>query len=146
MFKILVVTPVKPGTILAPYTLGLPRIVSEMAPVNANREVSININRAKLQYTVRNSRACSDYTHVLLLDSDVVVSAECIEKLCTAWKDGSTACALTKEKKGGHVISSCGLLSMEDYLSIDYFDKMAECQCTKVPSPFYVEGAVGSED
>lgn len=144
MIKILAVTPILPGDLLAPYTLGLPRIVSEMSAFNRNREVSINLNRARLQSMVR-ERYSSKYSHILLLDSDVVVSKECVDRLTDAWYSGTTACALTKDGKTTHVITSCGLLSMADYLSIDYLKNLSECQCLKAPSPFYVKGAVGYE-
>ena len=142
--KILAVTPIKPGTILAPYSLSIERMVSEIAPCNRIREIDININRARLQSFVRNIYARAGITHILLLDSDVVATEDTLEKLKSAWKPGTTACAKTQGDTG-HILASFALLHVDDYLQIDYLSEISCCQCTKVPNPFYVNGAETSE-
>lgn len=143
--KIIAATPIPPGGILAPYTLGLPRVVSEVAPsFHTTREREININRHRLQGFVLSHRR--EYDFVLLLDADVVVGPEILEKLMAAWKPGTTPCINTKGMPTGHVIASCALISMEDYSNIDYLKDAQLCQCTKVPNPFYIEGIEAKED
>lgn len=41
--------------------------------------------------------------------------------------------------------AACALLDKYDYDRIDYLTDIRKCQCTKVPSPFYVDGAVTEE-
>ena len=142
--SIIAATPVPPGGILAPFTLGIPRVVSELAPsFHATREHEININRHRLQGFVLNRRR--DYEFVLLLDADVIVSRDALGKLVDAWKPGTTPCVNTKGVKTGHVIASCALISMEDYANIDYLEHAELCQCLKVPKPFYIDYEGGRE-
>lgn len=144
MRSIIAATPIPPGGILAPYTLGIPRVVSELSPsFHTTREREININRHRLQGFVLSHRR--DYEFVLLLDADVVVGSEILDKLVATWKPGTTPCINTKGGKTGHVIASCALVSMEDYAKIDYLKDAELCQCLKVPNPFYVEGFEGKE-
>lgn len=143
--KIIAATPVPPGGILAPFTLGIPRVVSEVAPsFHTTREREININRHRLQGFVLSHRR--EYDFVLLLDADVVVGPEILDRLMDAWKPGSTPCINTKGCKTGHVIASCALISMEDYAGIDYLKDAELCQCLKVPNPFYIDGFEGKEE
>lgn len=129
---------------MAPFTLGVPRVVSELAPsFHKTREREININRHRLQGFVLSHRR--DYEFVLLLDADVVVGADAVEKLMDAWAPGTTPCINTKGGKTGHVIASCALISMEDYAGIDYLKDAELCQCTKVPNPFYIDYEGGLE-
>lgn len=142
--KIIVATPIPPGGILAPYTLGLPRVVSELAPsFHSMREVEININRHRLQFFVLQHRR--EYDYVLLLDADVKVGADAVEKLMAAWEPGTTPCINTKGMSTGHVIASCALISMDDYSRIDYLKEARICQCLKVPNPFYIDYKGGNE-
>ena len=141
---VLVVTPIAPGTVLAPYSLGLPRLVSELAPSVRCRELNININRARLQRMFMGDYFPL-YEFVLLLDSDVVVTRETVDMLEKAWKPCTTPCANTKGHETDHVVASCALIHRTDYSRIDYLSNIYECQCKKVPSPFYVDGAIGSE-
>lgn len=141
---VIAVTPVAPGTVLAPFSLGIPRLVSELAPSVSVRERNININRARLQKMFMREQF-GKYEFVLLLDSDVVVDPEVLDKLMAAWKPGTTPCANTKGAETDHVVASCALIHRNDYADIDYLDKPGECQCLKVPNPFYVDGAVGRE-
>lgn len=143
--SIIAATPVPPGGILAPFTLGIPRVVSELAPsFHATREREININRHRLQGFVLSHRR--EYEFVLLLDADVVVGPEILDLLMAAWKPGTTPCINTKGMPTGHVIASCALISMDDYAKIDYLKDAELCQCTKVPNPFYIEGIEAKED
>ena len=142
--KIIAATPIPPGGILAPFTLGIPRIVSELAPsFHAMREVEVNINRHRLQGFVLSHRR--DYDYVLLLDSDVIIGSDAVEKLMDAWQPGTTPCINTKGMPTGHVIASCALISMEDYAGIDYLKDAELCQCLKVPNPFYIDYEGGIE-
>lgn len=58
---------------------------------------------------------------------------------------GATACAITKGTTEGHVVAACALLDKYAYDRIDYLADIRKCQCTKVPNPFYVDGAVTEE-
>lgn len=141
---VIVLTPITPGTILAPYDLGLPRLVSELPPSVQGRERNININRARLQEMFL--RKCfPKYEYVLLLDSDVVVHRDVVDKLLAAWAPGATPCAITKGDTEGHVVCACALIHRADYAKVDYLSDMLQCQCMKLPSPFYVEGAIAEE-
>lgn len=142
--KILCLTPIAPGSVLAPYSLGLPRLVSELAPIRAGREANINMNRAKLQSLFIKVNHLHEYSHVLLMDSDVVISTEALEALKSAWKQETTPCIRTKNGDG-HVVTSCALVGVSDYLKVNYLDNINQCQCHKLPKPFYVEGFKGEE-
>lgn len=144
MADVIALTPVAPCTVLAPYGLGFPRLVSELAPSVKVRERNINLNRARLQEMFLRS-LFPRYEFVLLLDSDVVVSRETVDMLLKAWTAGTTPCANTKGTHGGHVVCSCALMHRSDYEKVDYLTNLSECQCLKLPSPFYVEGARGYE-
>ena len=142
--KIIAATPVPPGGILAPFTLGIPRVVSEVAPsFHATREREININRHRLQGFVLQHRR--EYEFVLLLDADVVVGADAVGKLMDAWKPGTTPCINTKGMPTGHVITSCGLIAMQEYANVDYLKDAELCQCLKLPNPFYIDYKGGNE-
>ena len=112
--------------------------------VNGDTEVNINMNRARLQRLFV-AKHFQDFELVLLLDSDVEVTRETVEMLVNAWKPGTTPCANTKGHVGTHVVASCALVGRMDYAEIDYLARPYECQCKKVPNPFYVEGAIGRE-
>ena len=139
-----ILTPIAPGTIVPPTDLGFPRVFSEMGPVAMEREVNINVNRARLQSIYRN-KLYAKYKFVYLIDSDVVVTREDLEQLAAAWKQGTTPCIITKQSASGHVVCSCCFMCGADYLKVDYMGKPRECQCLKLPNPFYVEGLKGSE-
>lgn len=115
-----------------------------MGPVAMEREINININRARLQSIYRN-KLYSKYKFVYLIDSDVVVTKEALEQLADAWKQGSTPCILTKPTASGHTVCSCCFMCGADYLKVDYMNNPRQCQCMKLPNPFYVEGLKGSE-
>lgn len=140
----IILTPVAPGTIIPPCDLGIPRVYSEMGPVAMEREVNINVNRARLQSIYRN-KLYSKYKFVYLIDSDVVVTKEALEQLADAWKQGTTPCILTKPTASGHTVCSCCFMCGADYLKVDYMHNPRQCQCMKLPHPFYVEGLKGSE-
>ena len=137
-------TPVAPGAILAPFTLGIPRMVSELAPMPSGvREIDININRHRLQRKFLSLRR--DFDFVLLIDSDVVITPDVLPALLASWKPGTTPCINTKGATTGHIITSCALVSVEDYSAINYLDRPDVCQCLKLPNPFYLEGYSGRE-
>lgn len=137
-------TPIAPGTLVHPIGCDIPRLISELAPSVTGREANINLNRARLQRMfIRQYYPLHEF--VLLVDSDVVVTADVIRKLQDAWKPGTTPCALTKQSAVGHVVTSCALIHRADYEKVNYLDNVLQCQCLKLPSPFYVEGAVGYE-
>lgn len=140
----IILTPIAPGTVIPSTDLGVPRVFSEMGPVAMEREVNINVNRARLQSIYRN-KLYAKYKFVYLIDSDVVVTKETLAQLADAWKQGTTPCALTKQSASGHVVCSCCYLAGVDYLKVDYTGAPRECQCYKLPNPFYVQGCVGSE-
>ncbi len=141
---VIALTPIAPGTVLAPFTLGVPRLVSELAPSVKVREANINLNRARLQEMfVR--RLFPKYEFVLLLDSDVIVGRGVLDKLMVAWKPGTTPCAITKGDTEGHVVCACALIHRTDYEKVDYLSDLYRCQCTKLPNPFYVPDAIGEE-
>lgn len=142
--NVIALTPVVLGTVLAPFSLGIPRLVSELEPMGLNREVNINANRMRLQNIFRDNRF-RKYDMVLLMDSDVVIDLDAFDRLVSAWKSGTTACANTKGSFKGHVVTSCALLHRLDYLRVDYCTEPKKCQCSKLPHPFYVDGAVGTE-
>lgn len=141
---VIALTPIAPGTILAPCELGLPRLVSELAPSVQGRERNINMNRARLQELFMR-KYFPKYEFVLLLDSDVVVTRAVFDKLLAAWAPGTTPCAITKGDTEGHVVCACALIHRADYAKVDYLSDMLQCQCMKLPSPFYVEGAIAEE-
>ena len=115
-----------------------------MESYGTTREERININRARLQEIFRRT-AWDTCSHVLLLDSDVVLTEKVYSLLEDAWKPGTTACAITKGTTEGHVVAACALIDKYDYDRIDYLADIRGCQCTKVPNPFYVDGAVAEE-
>lgn len=143
-YSTLILTPISKGAVLAPCSVPLPRLVSEMESYGTTREERININRARLQEIFRRT-AWDTCSHVLLLDSDVVLTEKVYSLLEDAWKPGTTACAITKWTTEGHVVAACALLDKYEYDRIDYLADIRRCQCTKVPNPFYVDGAVTEE-
>lgn len=142
--SVIALTPIAPGAILAPFTLGIPRMVSEMAPCGSgNREIDININRHRLQRKFLSNRRSFDF--VLLIDSDVEVGPEALDALLGAWKPCTTPCINTKGGPTNHIITSCALVSVEDYGKVNYLSEPGVCQCCKLPNPFYIEGIEGKE-
>lgn len=140
----IILTPIAPGTIVPPTDLGFPRVFSEMGPVAMEREVNINVNRARLQSIYRN-KLYAKYKFVYLIDSDVVVTKADLVRLADAWKQGTTPCILTKKNASGHVVCACCFMAGVDYLAVDYMSNPRQCQCYKLPSTFYVDGLKGRE-
>lgn len=141
---VIALTPVAPGTVLAPFSLNIPRLVSELAPSVKGRERNININRARLQEMFLREHF-GKYEFVLLLDSDVIVGPEALEAMMAAWKPGTTPCVMTKGKAGDHVCAACALIHRSDYAEVDYLANPYECQCMKLPNPFYIDYEGGTE-
>jgi len=138
--SILVVTPIAPGTILAPCNISYPRLVSELAPSVSIRESNININRARLQEIFKRCYF-SKYKFVCLLDSDVVANDSMINALLDNWKEHSTPCIRTKPVETVHTIAAFSLIHRNDYMNVKYIEEeIGKCQCLKVPNPFYIDG------
>ena len=139
---LIALTPILPGTILQP--LPIPRVVSEMAAIVAGREVNINMNRAKLQHLWL-EHYYPLYEFALLIDSDVIMPSGGIDALMKAWKPGTTPCIKTKGVPTGHVVTACALIHRDDYRNVNYLERPFECQCLKLPKPFYIDNIVGKE-
>ena len=142
--NIIVLTPIASGELLQPFPC-YPRIVSEMKPVHNSREVNINVNRSRLQHLFTASRYFYDCKWVILADSDVVITEPTLQMLVDNATDGKTACVNTKCTTVGHVVTSCCILSVRDYLKVDYLTEPRNCQCKKLPEPFYIQGACAYE-
>lgn len=119
--------------------MGFPRVFSELEPIAVQREVNINVNRSRLQEIYR-TRYAVKYQYVFLIDSDVVATRGQLSRLTEAWKPGCTPCLRTKVAETAHVVGACCFMRGSDYLKIDYMAHPHECQCVKLPSPFYVDG------
>ena len=108
-----------------------------------NREININHNRSELQEEVRNSDL-NDIDLVLLMDSDVVATNEQLQALVEAYNGKPIALKTKDFDTGNHICCACCLLSLEDYLSIDYVSEYIDmCQCWKIMHKFgvtYLEG------
>lgn len=102
------------------------------------------MNRARLQGLFIKVNQFHEYSHVLLMDSDVVIGVDGLEALKAAWKTETTPCIRTKQGDG-HIVTSCALVGVSDYMKVDYLDTINQCQCWKLPNPFYVEGFTGEE-
>lgn len=147
---ILIITPIKPGAMIAPCTLPYPRLVAGVEPKHKVREVNINLSRSYCQEEFL-KHWFHQYEFVLLMDADVVIDPDVVGKLLVAWKEHTTPCANTKSGAFNQAnpyhgpVTSCALIHRADYERVDYLEKLAECQCHKLPKPFYVEGARGYE-
>lgn len=140
----IILTPIAPCSIVPPCDLGVPRVFSESGKLDLAREVNINISRTKLQSVYR-TKLYRDYPFVILMDSDVVVTRGDLVRLADAWEPGKTPCIRTKRAEGDHVVCACCFMSGVDYIKVDYMGNPRECQCKKLPNPFYVDGLQGSE-
>lgn len=144
MERLLILTPIAPKTIIAPAPLAYPRLISELAPSVSIRDENININWARLQHIFMRDYY-TDFDFLLLLDSDVVITNDDVEKLGAAWKMHTTPCVNTKGGETTHIITSCALMHKCDFETINYLVDMDMCPCSKMPNPFYVEGTTGYE-
>lgn len=144
MNNVLAITPVLKGTIVAPLGIDMPRLISEFDTVSRVREENINVNRARLQ-DIFLRRYFGKYEFVLLVDSDVSIKPGSLEALMSAWRPGTAPCINTKGFEGPHVVTACALVHRLDYKDVKYLDKPGECQCLKLPNPFYVDGVEGTE-
>jgi hypothetical protein len=142
--NIIVLTPIASGELLQPFP-SYPRIVSEMRPVHNSREVNINVNRSRLQHIFIASPYVYDCKWVILADSDVVITESALQILVDNATERKTACITTKGTTVGHVVTSCCILSVRDYLRVDYLTEPRNCQCKKLPNPFYIQGAYAYE-
>lgn len=145
--SLVVLTPMPSTAYIHPLPVSLPRVFAAVEPFHTCREVNINASRARLQEYFRKN-LYRDYEFVLLMDSDVEIGQAALDVLLKAWRNGTTPCVNTKgvsPKESGHVVTSCALLSREDYMEVDFMRDPYECQCLKLPKPFYVEGVAGTE-
>ena len=106
------------------------------------REININYNRKDLQELIRKDYSSADL--VLLMDSDVIATKEQLHKLLESY-DGTPLALKTKPiSVDTHICCACCLISMQDYLKIDYVDTYVDdCQCKKIMRLFpvrYLEG------
>lgn len=144
-YRYLILTAIQNGEIVPSVDLGYERmfyVTNES--ISYTRTCNIEFNRARMQDYFR-SKYWRMYDFVFLIDADVIVTRDDLQKLIDAWKPGTTPCINTKGKETNHVVASCCLLSVEDYLGIDHLQNVYKCHCTKVPNPFYVDGVVGRE-
>lgn len=150
---IMIVTPVIPGTVIAPCELPYPRLIAGVEPKQKVREVNINLSRSYCQ-----SEFLKHWFHkfefVLLMDSDVVIKPGIVDKLLSVWKQGLVPCANTKSGAFNQAnpyhgpVTSCALIHRADYEKVDYLEKLCECQCIKLGrkfKTFYVDDCRGYE-
>lgn len=149
--NVMILTPLISGTVIAPCELPYPRLVAGVECDGLGvREMRINVSRAILQKNFI-KKFYHKFEFVLLMDADVVIDPDVVGKLLVAWKEHTTPCANTKSGAFNQAnpyhgpVTSCALIHRADYERVDYLEKLAECQCHKLPKPFYVEGARGYE-
>jgi hypothetical protein len=138
MCRLIVVTPTLSGQLLHHKVVeGVSKIHNDGWLVNGNpaslgnvnREIEINLNRHLCQKIVRNY--CPKY--VLLLDSDVVIKEDVLDKMLAGLKGHVASCIRTQPARGEtHIITSCCLMRFNDYDMINYLKKPDECQCLKI--------------
>lgn len=122
---------------------------------DVERECNINKNRDNIQklYIEKGLKS----KHVLLLDSDVLVSEENLNQLITAYDGINPLCIDTKGRMNSikhwnkniteeeliekmsehHVICACCLMPTEDWLKINYIENPNQCQCLKIKGAKY---------
>lgn len=145
--NIVILTPVPSNVVVPPLKLSYPRVFSSVSTFHPCREVNINASRAQLQEYYRKNLA-GQYDFVLLMDSDVVIDDVVVELMKMEWSKGTSPSCNTKgvpASETGHVVTSCAILSRDDYIGVDFMKNPYECQCLKLPRPFYVESVVGHE-
>ena len=108
------------------------------------REININYNRRDLQELIKKDYFSADL--VLLMDSDVLATQEQLDKLLESF-DGVPLALRTKPVSSDtHICCACCLISMADYLKIDYVGTyIDECQCKKIMRLFPVKYLDGEQ-
>lgn len=79
------------------------------------------------------------------MDSDVIIYPRDLDLLIENWKPETTPCIRTKPVNSGHIVTSCALVGVTDYVKVKYLENVGQCQCCKLPNPFYIEGTEGKE-
>lgn len=146
-YKVLVVIDKTPTTILKPEVLkpiiNYPIWVNDRAPdFPRNKTISVNINRAITQQLIKNNLYLITYDYIFMLDSDCVIPENAIEIMLNEIKPNETLCIRTKADYN-HVICSACLLSLKDYLSVNF--NTEDCHCRHMPNPRYIDGLIGYE-
>lgn len=119
-------------------------IITSLPDSYTDRQLSINRNWRRLQETIHDDLPkYAKYNFVLLLDSDVVIPEGSIKILESYAKKGTTPCIDTHEGKGGHIITSCALVELYDFLKLDYSKSC--CPCGLMQNQFYISEVKGYE-
>ena len=148
-FNVLVCTVLKQGELLRKEVLsgisGYDLLCMSSLPESyTDRQLCINRNWRRLQETIRDDLPkYAKYNFVLLIDSDVVIPEGSIEKLAEFAKKGESPCIDTHDGKGEHIITSCVISELYDFLEIDYSQSC--CPCNLFKNPFYIKNVVGYE-
>ena len=148
-FNVLVCTILKQGELLRKEVLigilGYDLLcVSSLPESYTDRQLCINRNWRRLQEIISDDLPkYAKYDYVLLLDSDVVIPDGSIKILESYAKKGTTPCIDTHDGKGGHIITSCALVELYDFLKLDYSKSC--CPCGLMPNPFYISDVKGYE-
>lgn len=149
MTKVLIVIVKRSKTILLPEVLGpiskYPVLVVDR-PTDFPDDLNMasNVTRSIAQAIVRYNRLEAHYDYIFMLDSDCVIPEDAIEKMLKEIKPGETLCIPTKGRSGvNHIICSACLLSLTDYLKVNF--NVASCHCYSMPNPRYVDGIDGYE-
>lgn len=95
---LLVITVATPGTVLAPYWLGYPRLVD--VSEDACRKTYIGYHADK-------------YKWVLVLDADVVLEPAAVDTMLSAWKEGYSPCVDVRHDGSG--MDKCRLMKGTQY-------------------------------
>lgn len=95
------------------------------------RDININHNWHELREIVKKDYPDADL--VLLMDSDVIATEAQLEALLGAF-DGRPLALRTKTfDTGNHVCCACCLLTVEDWLKVDYVGEYVDdCPCNKI--------------
>lgn len=118
--------------------------ISSLPESYNDRQKSINRNWRRLQETISDDLPkYAKYDFILLMDSDVVIPEGSISILESYAKKGTTPCIDTHGGKGSHIITSCALVELYDFLTLDYSKSC--CPCGLMPNPFYISDIKGYE-
>jgi len=118
--------------------------VSSLPDSYTDRQLCINRNWRRLQETIRDDLPkYAIYDFVLLVDSDVVIPDGGIKNLIKYAEKGKSPCIDTHDGKGGHIITSCVISELYDFLEIDYSQSC--CPCNLFKNHFYIKNVVGYE-
>lgn len=113
---------------------------------HVEREVNININRQQLKDLMYNY-PLSDDSYILLLDSDVVMQAGCVDAMINHLNnDPKLICSACRTKPqipnvvNHHILTACALIKWKIYRTyIHLYENMSKCQCSRIASYGKVE-------